>query len=129
MKVQDLAAAIGAGGCLFFCYLYCSGAYTSESDALKKAAEAIENGTIEKDCTVSHPERIFYENAGRRVRILRKKISSLDEIKEKTPVNFVNGNFNHWVVVENGKVVFNSIEKSVCVAKGKPTEARIIEYV
>lgn len=129
MKVQDLAASIGAGGCLFFCYLYCSGAYTSESDALKKAAEAIENGTIEKDCTVSHPERIFYENAGRRVRILREKISSLDEIKEKTPVNFVNGNFNHWVVVENGKVVFNSIEKSVCVAKGKPTEARIIEYV
>lgn len=129
MKVQDLAASIGAGGCLFFCYLYCSGAYTSESDALKKAAEAIENGTIEKDCTVSHPERIFYENAGRRVRILRKKISSLDEIKEKTPVNFVNGNFNHWVVVENGKIVFNSLEKSVCVAKGKPTEARIIEYV
>lgn len=129
MKVQDLAASIGAGGCLFFCYLYCSGAYTSESDALKKAAEAIENGTIEKDCTVSHPERIFYENAGRRVRILKKKISSLDEIKEKTPVNFVNGNFNHWVVVENGKIVFNSLEKSVCVAKGKPTEARIIEYV
>lgn len=129
MKVQDLAASIGAGGCLFFCYLYCSGAYTSESDALKKAAEAIENGTIEKDCTVSHPERIFYENAGRRVRILRKKISSLDEIKEKTPVNFVNGNFNHWVVVENGKIVFNPLEKSVCVAKGKPTEARIIEYV
>lgn len=129
MKVQDLAASIGAGGCLFFCYLYCSGAYTSESDALKKAAEAIENGTIEKDCTVSHPERIFYENAGRRVRILRKKISSLDEIKEKTPVNFVNGQFNHWVVVENGKIVFNSLEKSVCVAKGKPTEARIIEYV
>lgn len=129
MKVQDLAASIGAGGCLFFCYLYCSGAYTSESDALKKAAEAIENGTIEKDCTVSHPERIFYENAGRRVRVIKKKISSLDEIKEKTPVNFVNGNFNHWVVVENGKVVFNSLERSVCVAKGKPTEARIIEYV
>lgn len=129
MKVQDLAASIGAGGCLFFCYLYCSGAYTSESDALKKAAEAIENGTIEKDCTVSHPERIFYENAGRRVRILRKKISSLDEIKEKTPVNFVNGQFNHWVVVENGKIVFNPLERSVCVAKGKPTEARIIEYV
>lgn len=129
MKVQDLAASIGAGGCLFFCYLFCSGAYTSDADALKKAAEAIENGTIEDDCTVSHPERIFYENAGRRVRILRKKISSLDEIKEKTPVNFVNGNFNHWVVVENGKIVFNSLERSVCVAKGKPTEARIIEYV
>ena len=129
MKVQDFAASIGAGGCLFFCYLFCSGAYTTDADALKKAAEAIENGTIEKDCTVSHPERIFYENAGRRVRILRKKISSLDEIKEKTPVNFVNGNFNHWVVVENGKIVFNSLERSVCVAKGKPTEARIIEYV
>lgn len=129
MKCQDYASSIGAGGCLFFCYLYCCGAYTGDADALKQAVEAIDKGIIEKDCTCTHPERLFYEKAGRRVRILKKTISSIEDIKEKTPVNFKNNGFNHWVVVENGEIVFNSLEKSVCVAKGKPTDARIIEYL
>jgi hypothetical protein len=42
-------------------------------------------------------------------------------------VKFTNGKYSHWVVVENGKVVFNSLQYSNCVEKGKPTEARIIK--
>ena len=33
---------------------------------------------------------------------------------------------SHWVGVENGKIAFNSLIKSVCVEKGVPTQARIL---
>ena len=51
----------------------------------------------------------------------------IKKIKEKTIVKFTNGKYSHWVVAENGKVVFNSLKYSKCVSEGKPTEARIIK--
>ena len=55
------------------------------------------------------------------------QIKDLKKIKEKTIVKFTNGKYSHWVVAENGKVVFNSLKYSKCVSEGKPTEARIIK--
>jgi hypothetical protein len=55
------------------------------------------------------------------------QIKDIKKIKEKTIVKFTNGKNGHWVVVENGKVVFNSLQYSNCVEKGKATEARIIK--
>jgi hypothetical protein len=57
----------------------------------------------------------------------KKQITTIKNIKEKTIVRFTIGNTGHWVVAENGKVVFNSLKYSKCVSEGKPTEARIIK--
>ena len=37
------------------------------------------------------------------------------------------GKVGHWVGVEEGKVVFNSLTYSRCLEEGKPTECRIIK--
>jgi hypothetical protein len=55
------------------------------------------------------------------------QIKDIKKIKEKTIVKFINGKNGHWVVAENGKVVFNSLQYSNCVENGRPTEARIIK--
>ena len=36
------------------------------------------------------------------------------------PVRYVYNGRGHWVVVDNGKIVFNSLINSQCVTKGKP---------
>ena len=55
---------------------------------------------------------------------LRKTIK---DIKEKTIVRFTRGKLGHWVVVENGEVVFNSLSYSRCVEEGNPSECRILK--
>ena len=119
--------AIKDYACCAFSLIYWLGIDCSDIDAIMLVSDLMNHKALDVDCTVYWAECIK-QLTGREMESLEKvQIKDLKKIKEKTIVKFTNGKYSHWVVVENGKVVFNSLKYSNCVAKGKPTEARIIK--
>lgn len=118
---------IGKYGCLAMCYLYCMGFGGEDTDFIRLVASAIENGLLDEECTVLDAEKYINWFSGRKVTVVKKKVSNIKDIKDLTPVAYDYNGKRHWVVVQNGKIVFNSIMNSLCVNKGKPAEARIIK--
>ena len=51
--------------------------------------------------------------------VTKEQFNDLSKVK-CWPVRYVYNGKGHWVVVEKGKIVFNSLINSQCVAKGKP---------
>lgn len=126
----DNLKAIAKDGCLALCYVYCAGIdEENETEYLRIVDNGIKEGTIAKDCTVNDAGKFLFNLTGRRVTVLKRSVQSLSEIKDATPVRFVaKGYGGHWVVVKDGKIVFNPLVNSVNVSKGVPTEARIIKW-
>ncbi len=124
---QTRALMIGKYGCLAMCYLYCMGIMPdTEGEMIKHVSTAIDKGLLDSECTVLNASALLEHFTGKKWHVVKKDVTDIDEIREAAPVRFdYNGN-GHWVVVENGRIVFNSIADSVCVAKGHPTTARII---
>ena len=119
--------AIKDYACCAFSLIYWLGIDCEDVDAIMLVSDLMNHKALDVDCTVYWAECIR-QLTGREMASLEKvKISDIKKIKEKTIVKFSNGGYSHWVVCENGKVVFNSLKYSNCVEKGKPTEARIIK--
>ena len=119
--------AIKDYACCAFSLIYWLGIDCSDVDAIMLVSDLMNHKALDVDCTVYWAECIR-QLTGREMESLEKvQIKDLKKIKEKTIVKFTNGKYSHWVVVENGKVVFNSLKYSNCVENGKPTEARIIK--
>lgn len=112
------------------CYIYCSGINPeNEIEYIRIINNAIKENILANDCTVKDADRFLKWLTGRNAKVVKKSISNLDGITEPTPVRFVaEGYGGHWVVAENGKVVFNSLLNSVNVNKGNPKESRIIKW-
>lgn len=98
-----------------------------EKEHISIVADELGKG-LENDCTVRWFE--FFERVtGRKINIEFKDIKSLNDLKDykcKIAVRYDYNGYSHWVGVENCKIVYNSLEKSQCVEKGKPVTARII---
>ena len=119
--------AIKDYACCAFSLIYWLGIDCSDVDAIMLVSDLMNHNALDVDCTVYWAECIK-QLTGREMESLEKvQIKDLKKIKEKTIVKFTNGKYSHWVVVENGKVVFNSLKYSNCVENGKATEARIIK--
>lgn len=110
--------------------MYCAGVdEANETEYLRIVSRGIKDGSIAKDCTVNDAGRFLFRLTGRKATVLKRSVKSLDEIKDATPVRFVaEGYGGHWVVVRNGKIVFNPLVNSVNVNRGKPEEARVIKW-
>ena len=127
--IQDFFKSAGNGACLALCYI--RAALGKEAtpqmmiDALYKAAERnIVN--IKKDCFVEDAISLMKVANHKKVySIIKKDISSISGIKLGTVRYSYNG-YSHWVLIEDGKIVFNSLEDSQCVRYGTVKEARII---
>lgn len=128
LKINNLQT-IADYSCTALCVLWYLGLDLSDSDAINIVNDAINLKKIDSDCTVTWIPYIQWLT-GRTCSIDFKDIKSLSEIKEKAIVKFSHNNRSHWVGVENGKVVFDplGLGNSVCVAKGKPVTARIINF-
>lgn len=119
--------AIKDYACCAFTLIWWLGIDCSDVDAIILVSDLMNHKALDVDCTVYWAESIK-QLTGREMESLEKvKISDIKKIKEKTIVKFSNDGYSHWAGVENGKVVFDSLQYSNCVAKGKPTEARIIK--
>lgn len=123
---QSKALAIGKYGCLAMCYLYCIGIDGSESDYIRYIADAMERGYLDGECTVLDANRLLFAFSGRKFNVEKKVCTNINKITEPTPVRYDYGTKQHWVVVANGEIVFNSITDSECVARGRPSTMRVI---
>lgn len=112
------------------CYIYCAGIDpNNEIEYIRIVDNAIKNNVLEKDCTVKSAEKFLQYITGKKTVVIKKSITDIKDIKNLTPVKYkVDGLQGHWVVAENGKIVFNSLANSINVEKGKPTEARVIKW-
>ena len=119
--------AIKDYACCAFSLIYWLGLDLSDIDTIMLVSDLMNEKALDVDCTVYWAECIRKITGREMLSLEKKNITSIKNIKEKTIVKFNRGNIGHWVVCENGKVVFNSLSYSRCVEEGKPTEARIIK--
>lgn len=119
---------IAKEGCCAFCALWVMG-IEDPIEQIKIIGEELGN-SLKKDCTVKWFE-FFDKVAGREIDVEFRDIKSLKDVMDVKGKCIVRYDFNglgHWVGVEDGKVVYNPLEKSVCVERGKPAKARIIKW-
>ena len=127
---QTKALNIGNYGCLAMSYLYCVGIDPAEH--IKILSDAIDRGVIEKDCTVYSAEKFLEYVTGKRFDVSKIQINDIKDIIQPAPVRYsyidADGiKHSHFVVVEDGKIVYNPLEVSQCIIKGRPDTARIIK--
>ena len=129
MGIQDFFKAAGNGACLALCYVRASLGKDATPqmmiDVLYKAAERnIIN--VKKDCFVEDAIALMkVANPTKVYSVIKKDVSSIAGIKLGAVRYSYNG-YSHWILVEDGKIVFNSLEDSQCIKYGMPKEARLI---
>lgn len=130
IELSENIKEIGKNACLAMCYLYCAGIDPqNEIEYLRLVNSAIKEHILEKDCAVKDADLFLKWITGRKTTVIKKTVASIKNIIEPTPVRYVaKGYSGHWVVVENGKIAFNSLANSVNVTKGEPVEARVIKW-
>ena len=119
--------SIKDNACCAFTLLWWLGIDCDDIDAIMIISDLIKSHALDEDCTV-YWAACIKQLTGRDVESVEKPaITNIKKIKERTIVRYEKGKVGHWVGVENGKIVFNSLDHSKCVEEGKPTEARIIK--
>lgn len=121
-NVADNIKEIGKNGCLAMCYIYCVGIEPNEEGFVQICSDAINAGKLDKDCFVTDASDFLHWLTGKRYDVTKKQYNNIEDIKGPSPVCYTYNGKCHWVVVENGKIVFNSLINSLCVTKGKPME-------
>lgn len=132
--IQSVTETIGKNCCLVYSYIYSIGIKPDAIKYYEICFNAIKAGVnisgVAPDCTVENAERFLYWLTGKRYSVLKKVVASLDNIKEAAPVRFnAPGFIPHFVVVENGVIVFDGEEDSKSVKYGRPIDARIIKKI
>lgn len=124
---QDKLKKITENCCLFMCYIFSVDRQEkTQGQWLRLLADAFDSGLIDEECTVLDAEKLLKLYTGKNYTVEKKEVNSIADIKKLCPVRYNYNGHGHWVLVEDGKIIFNSLLNSVCVTKGKPTTARII---
>lgn len=113
--------------CCAFTLMWYLGIDPTDIRAIMTVSDLINKHALDTDCTVYWAECIKTLTGRTMISLEKKPIKSIKNIKDKTIVKFSRGKIGHWVGVEDGKVVFNSLNYSRCVEEGAPTECRIIK--
>lgn len=122
--------------CLAYCYSWIVHRDLFAGQLAERMTQDVINGyfrwgVIDDEATVLNADKYLYYCASQlqRFRVTKKEIIDITTIKEATPVRFDYKGGMHWVVVENGQIVFDAWKNSQCVRYGKPTTARVIEWL
>lgn len=118
--------AIGKYGCLAMCYLYCVGIEPDTADYIQIVSNCMKIGVLDNECTVYNARNYLKHVTGKNFLVLKESCTDISTVWEPTPVRYDYNGHSHWVVVENGKIVFNPLEYSNCVTLGKPVTKRTI---
>lgn len=113
-------------GCCAFVLMWCLGIEQDDAEAVMTADSLIQSGAIGKDCAVRWAEAVRQLSGKEMKSVDFVNISSISNIKDRCPVRYDFNGKSHWVGVEDGKVAFNPLERSVCVERGKPAAMRTI---
>lgn len=140
--IQTKFRAIGDDCCLACSYLY--GAYHSMADECETNPLFIETAVcaamlqeletldaIDKNGFVKDAEKLLSDATGRKWRVTKKRIESIQELPDYkyAVVNFEFNKHNHWVLFKDKKFLYNTLEDSQCFKYGKPVDARILSLV
>lgn len=119
--------SIKDNACCAFTLLWWLDIDCTDIAAIMLVSDLIREKALDPDCTV-YWAKCISALTGREMESIEKvPITSIKKIKEKTIVKYTNGKTGHWVGVENGRIVFNSLVNSVTIEKGKPAEMRVIK--
>ena len=122
--------------CCVLTFMWVLGIEPEDAEAVIIVGRMIDAKVLDPDCTV-YWDKVSRYLTGRGCQKQNADITSIKNIKERTPVYYErtyideNGQKKtkgHWVGVEKGKIRFNSVVDSLCVAQGKPTQARILTF-
>lgn len=131
MKIQDFCKSVGNGGCLAAVYIKAAAPKTTPTMMFDALWSASENNIIDAndDCYVRDAVQLMRSvNPSKSYSVTKQKISSIEELNgQLAAVNFSKGRSNHWVLVDKGQIIFDSLEDSQCVKYGNVTDARIIK--
>jgi len=120
--IQDDLKKLADGCCLAMCYLEMWGIKDS-GDKLKLLAEAVRQNYIKWDGTVVNP--IGLARLCGHTEVINIKKSATYDGHDTVPANFTYNGFNHFVLVKDGEVVWNSLEHSKCVENGHIESFRV----
>lgn len=120
--IQDKIKELADGLCLALCYCEMWG-IKNDGDKLKIIAEAVRQGYVNWDGTVQNP--IGLAKLCGRTEIKDIKKSSTYEGHDTVVANFAYNGHNHFVLVKDGRVVWNSLDHSKCVENGTIESYRI----
>ena len=118
-EIADNIKPIAKYGCLAMCYLYCVG-IEDTLEMIRIVSDCMKKGILDNECTVTSARKYLQYVTGKNFDVTKEQFNDLKKIKEPYPVRYVYNGKGHWVVVQNGKIVFNSLINSQCVTKGKP---------
>lgn len=125
MKIQSLCEIAGKSACLFFCY-----GFIAKLDlyaALSCSNDLMKLGIIGSDFSVNNAKKLF-EYFGVNAEIIKSDKAPEDD-DSLYCAKYSNNGFAHWVVCTNGKIVFNSLDSSVCVKNGTITDYRVVKII
>lgn len=143
-NIQSICTEIGESACLAFCYCFAAERLKStfnydsiagKATLFRDFLEAANLGYIGEGCWVLNAEQIMNLVNNQHTFIVTKNDNlngSLDAIEDKLAAvrysytDAKGGFHNHWILMNNGKVIFDSLDSSNSVKLGKPDQARII---
>ena len=131
MNIQTFCEKASNGACLAFCYIRAALGKVIPEKMFGILWEAADKNIIDEndDCYVNDAIALMkLANPNKKYSVIKKDISSLEELDgQLAAVSYKNGGYNHFVLVEKGQIVFDSLDDSKCVKCGKPTTDRIIK--
>ncbi len=119
--------AIKDYACCIFTLMWCLGLDPDDAEAILTVSRMMSKGIIDDDCTFYWVAAIEHLS-GRKATVEFVDITDIKKIKARTPVRYVYQGKGHWVGVENGKVKFNSLSYSNCLANGRPQTMRVLHF-
>lgn len=122
VKIQSICETMAKGACLIFAD--CVLADIDPFLAVQKFNELVERRIIQDDCFVNDHEALIYFLSGKHFKYKRVEMPPKDK---PYIARYVFGNNSHFVVCENGRIIFDSLNDSKCAKYGKPTDFRVVE--
>lgn len=131
MNIQTFCEKASEGACLAFCYIRAALGKVIPEKMFGILWDAADKNIIDENdnCYVKDAIALMrLANPNKKYAVMKKDITSLEELDgQLAAVSFKNGGYNHFVLVEKGQIIFDSLDNSLCVKYGKPTTARIIK--
>ena len=131
MNIQTFCEKASEGACLAFCYIRAALGKVIPEKMFGILWDAADKNIIDENdyCYVNDAIALMkLANPDKKYAVMKKDITSLEELDgQLAAVSFKNGGYNHFVLVEKGQIIFDSLDNSLCVKYGKPTTARIIK--
>ena len=122
-NIQSICSSLGETGCCLFSFLYSIG--VDPLLAVRDFDALVSSGAVAKDCTVQDYSKVAL-HYGHRVDVQWKKP---DEYIHGAMYlgKWSRGAYSHFVVMKDGKVVWNPLDHSKCVDEGVLKDIRVVQ--